>query len=235
MSNPEDLTVSVIVPVYNGAKHLPDTLASVLTQTLPPCEILAVDDGSTDESAAVIRQMAATSTIPIRYSYQTNQGPGAARNTGVGLASGRLLAFLDQDDLWLPEKLARQVAKLHESQEAGYSITQYQLLLDPGMAPPPWIRPARFQGPQAGFIPSCLVVRADALARIGPFDPTLQIGNDTDWFVRASEASIAIAIVPEVLVLHRVHAGNQLRDIKTCHADALRVAHKALMRKRTLI
>jgi glycosyltransferase involved in cell wall biosynthesis len=235
MFEPEELPVSVVIPVYNGAKHLRDTLASVLTQTLPPCEILTVDDGSTDPSAEVIRQIAEMSAIPIHYCYQANQGPGAARNTGVEMASGRLIAFLDQDDLWLPEKLARQVSELRHSQDAGYSITQYQLLLDPGMGSPPWIRSARYQGSQAGFIPSCLVVRTDTLACIGLFDPALRIGNDTDWFVRANDLSIAIASVPEVLVLHRVHPGNQLRDIETSNNDVLQAVHKALIRKRSLM
>ena len=230
MSPREDFAVSVIIPVYNGAIHLQDTLASALAQSYPPCEILVVDDGSTDESAAVIQHMAATSIIPIRYSHQANQGPGAARNAGIARASGGLIALLDQDDLWLPEKLARQVSALRQSQDAGYAITHYQLFMNPDMVPPPWIRSARFQGPQAGFIPSCLVVRADTFARIGSFDPALRIGNDTDWFVRAHEAPIAMASVPEVLVMHRVHANNQLRDIEASNRDVLRVVRKALAR-----
>jgi glycosyltransferase involved in cell wall biosynthesis len=97
-------TISAIIPCYNGAKFLRSTLDSVLAQTMPACEILVVDDGSTDESAAI----AASCGPPVRLIRQPNQGESVARNRGIDEARGDWAAFLDADDLWLPEKLAEQ-------------------------------------------------------------------------------------------------------------------------------
>ena len=100
--------VSCILPVYNGAAHLRDALESVLAQQYAPIEIVAVDDGSTDESPAIL----AACGSRVRVIRQPNGGPAAARNAGIHAARGELIAFLDQDDRWHPRKLARQVAHL---------------------------------------------------------------------------------------------------------------------------
>jgi glycosyltransferase involved in cell wall biosynthesis len=100
-------TVSVVIPCYNGARFLRDTVGSVLAQTLPPLEVIVVDDGSTDDSAAVAESFGS----PVRVIRQPNRGESVARNRGIAEARGDWVAFLDADDLWLPEKLAEQ-AKL---------------------------------------------------------------------------------------------------------------------------
>ncbi|NCC37254.1 MAG: glycosyltransferase family 2 protein, partial [Chloroflexia bacterium] len=97
MSSP---TISVIIPVYNGERFLAEAIQSVLDQTLPPDEIIVVDDGSTDGSAAVVDRLASTSSLPMRYVYQQNQGPAAVRNHGVQVALGAYIAFLNADDIW---------------------------------------------------------------------------------------------------------------------------------------
>lgn len=101
-------TVSVIIPVYNGAAFVREAVQSVVQQTMPPEEILLVNDGSTDDSAEVLRDLAAKHPT-VRVLEQANQGQAAATNTGAAQAKGTLLALLDQDDRWLPEKLAKQV------------------------------------------------------------------------------------------------------------------------------
>jgi glycosyltransferase involved in cell wall biosynthesis len=107
---PHDATISVVIPCYNGARYLPETLASVLRQTLPPHEVIVVDDGSTDDSAAV----AASFGPPVRVLRQPNQGESVARNRGIDEARGNWIAFIDADDLWDPSKLERQVDGLPE-------------------------------------------------------------------------------------------------------------------------
>jgi glycosyltransferase involved in cell wall biosynthesis len=101
-------TVSVIIPVYNGAAFVREAVQSVVQQTRPPEEILLVNDGSTDESAQVLQEIAAQNPS-VRVIEQQNQGQAAATNTGAAQAKGTLLALLDQDDRWLPEKLAKQI------------------------------------------------------------------------------------------------------------------------------
>jgi glycosyltransferase involved in cell wall biosynthesis len=102
--------ISCIVPVYNGERYLGETLDSIFAQTYQPLEIIVVDDGSTDGTATV----AASYGQRVRYLCQTNQGKAAARNRGFGAAQSEFIAFIDADDLWHPEKLTRQITRLHE-------------------------------------------------------------------------------------------------------------------------
>ena len=226
------MDVSVIIPMYNGARFISEAIESVLSQTYRPGELIVVDDGSVDESAAVVHEIAETATLPIRYTYQPNRGAGAARNRGIEMAAGSLIAFLDQDDVWSPDKLAHQTALLHQNPEAGYATACVEFFLEPGITPPAWVRPERLQGPQPSFLPSCLVVRKATFARIGCFDPALRISNDTDWVARAKEAGVIPVVAQAALVRHRIHAGNHSRFVEDVHQDLRSVVRKALLRKR---
>ena len=97
--------VSVVIPTFNGARFLAQTIESVLAQTYPRLEVLVVDDGSTDETPAI----AASYAPRVSYLHQANAGTAAARNTGITQASGAFIALLDHDDLWEPRKLERQL------------------------------------------------------------------------------------------------------------------------------
>lgn len=112
-------TISVIIPVYNGERFLAAAIRSVLEQTLPPDEIIVVDDGSTDGSAAIVAELASLSPLPIRYVYQENQGSAAARNCALTVATGAMIAFMDADDLWLPDKTRQQMTVLAAHPTAG--------------------------------------------------------------------------------------------------------------------
>ena len=113
--------ISIVTPVYNAARWLPETLASVRAQTLTDWEHILVDDGSSDDSVAIVEAAAradssadsslhSIAAARIRLlRMERNQGPSMARNLGIDAARGRFIAFLDADDLWLPEKLARSV------------------------------------------------------------------------------------------------------------------------------
>ncbi len=115
--------MSVIIPTYNRGRWLPATVASVLAQTLPALEILIIDDGSTDDTAAVCAGFA----DPVRYIRQDNAGVGSARNRGAAEARGEWLAFLDSDDLWTPDKLEVQLAALAAT-GARTSITGFEFV-----------------------------------------------------------------------------------------------------------
>jgi glycosyltransferase involved in cell wall biosynthesis len=109
-----DPLISVIIPVYNGEDFLPETLDSVFAQTYTNIEVIAVDDGSTDNSAEIIKRYPAARYIP-----QKNGGVGKARNTGMKFSCGDYISFLDQDDLWLPDKLKIQMEIASRNQESG--------------------------------------------------------------------------------------------------------------------
>ena len=113
------MRVSVVIPTYNRADLIGRTIASVLAQSLPPDEVIVVDDGSTDDTEAVV----ATFGPRVRYVRQDNAGVSVARNRGAGLAGGRWIAFMDSDDLWSPRKLELQLGVMERVSEARWSIT----------------------------------------------------------------------------------------------------------------
>ena len=110
--------VSCIVPVYNGERYLREALDSILAQTYRPLEIIVADDGSADGTAGVV----ATFGDQVRYVRQHNQGPSSARNLGIRVPTGDFIAFLDADDLWHPEKLARQIARFQTRLNSIYAL-----------------------------------------------------------------------------------------------------------------
>src|SRR5689334_21096641 len=113
-SDPREQTISVVVPAYNAARTLPATAASIRAQTLQPLEVIVVDDGSADDTVAVAHALG----LPgLRVVSQANAGHAAARNTGVAEARGRYVAFVDADDLWLPDKLALHLAEIERHPE----------------------------------------------------------------------------------------------------------------------
>jgi glycosyltransferase involved in cell wall biosynthesis len=219
--------ISLIIPIYNGAQHLPAALASARAQTRPPDEIIVVDDGSTDDSAALARAQP-----DVRLLTQANAGPGAARNAGLAAAQGGLLAFLDQDDEWLPEKLARQLDCLQAHPEVMYVLCHQHWYLEPGQPPPAWVRPERLEASQTGFAPSTLLARRAVFAQVGLFDPALRLASDMDWFFRANDLGVPMQHLPETLVRRRIHASNQSATTEAYQAEIAAVARASIRRKR---
>lgn len=205
------MRVSVVIPVRNGAAFLAEALQSVQGQTRPADEIVVVDDGSTDDSAAIAE--ACDGVLVLR---QAQAGPAAARNAGVAATSGELIAFLDADDTWMPDKLALQVRELEAQPEVGGVLVAQRLLLTPGVPPPYWaIRADGTLNERAvtgTAPPSTLLVRRAAWDLVGPMDPTMKVGEDTDWLLRAAELGVRIERMDAVLLNRRIHSGNLTRD-----------------------
>jgi len=220
--------VSVVVPVHDGERHLADALGSVTGQTHGDLEVIVVDDGSTDHSAAV----AAGFGPPVRVVVQARAGPGAARNAGVAHARGSLLAFIDADDVWEPDKLAAQVAVVQDDDDVdmvfGYGVEFVTPELDPVAA-------ARLQprDPMPAYLPSALLVRARSFHRTGPFATDLVVGEWVDWYARAQEHGLRHAVVPQLVVRRRLHGANQGIAERAHRGQYLHVLKAALDRRRT--
>ena len=198
-------TISCIVPVYNSEAYLGQALDSILGQTLPPGEIIVIDDGSTDATAAV----AAKYARHVSYIHQENRGPAGARNAGLRVAGGEFLTFLDADDTWHPEKLERQMNALQADPGAGNCITHVQNFWIEALSQErqrleghPFTRPA------PGYVCQALLARRGGFDQVGVFDQTLRIGEDTDWFTRVQGAGIRKIVLPDVLVNRRIHGKN---------------------------
>lgn len=218
--------VSVIVPVHNGKKYLRFALQSVLAQTYRPLEVIIVDDGSTDGSAAVAQSFA-----DIRYLSQPQQGVAVARNRGLSEAAGDCAAFLDQDDLWTPEKLTVQMAFLAAHPDISYSVAHVRHFLEPGTTMPSWLKPELLAEDFPGFFLGNLVTRMAAFAQIGTFDPLYQMGSDSDWFARAKDVGLPMIVHPEALLLKRVHGENHSFETQRSSREILRLLKASIDRR----
>jgi glycosyltransferase involved in cell wall biosynthesis len=200
--------ISCIVPVFNGEKYLSEALESILKQTYGPIEIIVVDDGSTDGTGAV----AARYGKRIRYLKQPNAGEAAARNRGLSMAQGEFVALLDADDLWHPEKIARQIVECQEKPEIDFCFTAFQNFWIPELA----AEAQRYQGsslsqPQFAWSTSTLLARRSVFAQFGRFvdDGSLTAGSESMiWFLRAHEDGAVTAVLPEVMMYRRIHTAN---------------------------
>lgn len=219
--------VSVVVPVFDGARFLAEAVESVRAQTYAPVEILVVDDGSTDGTAEVAGRLPG-----IRYAWQEHAGIGAARNRGVVMARGEVLAFLDADDVWLPDKLARQMAILREAPDVDIVFGHVEEFVDhaPGVEGDgrhgPAARPAR------GVIPSAMAVRRESFDRVGPFETHWRVGEFASWLLRAGEAGLAIRVPPDVVARRRIHGDNHGIRQREALQDYARIIKQSLDRRR---
>ncbi|MGA7307004.1 MAG: glycosyltransferase [Rhodothermales bacterium] len=210
--------VSCVVPVFNGERYLAESLDSILGQTYRPIEVIVVDDGSTDGTADVI----AGYDGQVRSVWQSNAGPAAAINHGIRIATGDLVACLAADDLWQKEKLTRQVEQFEANGTLDACVTHIQNFWVPEMnEEAERFKNHRIAEAMPGYLCVTMLARAEVFRTVGLFDETLQHGNDLDWFMRAREKNIAIALLPDVLVHRRLHDGNRSRHLASNSRDTI--------------
>lgn len=223
--------VSAIIPTYNYGHFVTAAVDSALAQTYADIEILVVDDGSTDDT----RRRLAPYESQIRYIHQPNAGLPAARNTGIRLARGELLAFLDADDLWHPQKTAIQVAYLAAHPETGLVAAADT----GGRAPPPWPLLPESAGVSAKpvsaedlilrsrFGPCGVIVRRACLDQVGGFDEELRSAEDRDMWIRVARVfPVAQLLAP--LWWYRLHDSSMSRAARRMEVNEMRVLRRAL-------
>jgi glycosyltransferase involved in cell wall biosynthesis len=199
-------SISAVIPAYNHAHFIAFALDSILAQTRPPDEIFVIDDGSTDNTAAVVEQYGSR----VKYVRQRNAGVGAARNLGVRLTSGDWIAFIDADDGWLPEKLSRQVEMLDARPEAVLVHTGSTIMeVDGRMIPLPLNLSGEKHWPLMRFMNpitmSSVMVSRRAYVDVGGFNERLTSCEDWDLWVRMHSPGRFVA-VPEPLTIYRATA-----------------------------
>lgn len=219
--------VSVIICVYNGERFLAEALDSVFAQDYRPIEVIVVDDGSEDRSAGIARSYEGVTVVS-----QPNLGLAAARNTGIAAATGELITFLDADDLMLPTKLSRQVGYLEDHPKVGFVLCRQKLVPVSGSKLPSWARPDPIFGDPGGVPPASGVVRRAALVAAGNFDASLRTGDGMEWLGRLREADVVIDVLPEVLLLRRVHEKNLTHDQRSLTETLFRTLRARAVRAR---
>ncbi|MEX2175667.1 MAG: glycosyltransferase family A protein [Pirellulaceae bacterium] len=221
------MRISVIIPTYNSAPLVVEAVESVLAQTRPAAEVIVVDDGSTDDTEARL----APFRDRIQYVRQPNGRVAAARNTGLRLATGELIGFLDADDAWHPSKLERQVAALESRPDVGLLATgltawpgPFAMLADPSAARinPVSLAEMLLFNPLAT---SSIVVRRSIALRAGPFDTELFGPEDYDLWLRCAQLG-QVAVLDEPLTGYRDTAGSLGKQADTMRRGLLRIHAK---------
>ncbi|MFL5920418.1 MAG: glycosyltransferase family 2 protein [Gaiellaceae bacterium] len=188
--------VSVVMPVYNAEKFLPEALESVLAQDYAPFEVIVIDDGSTDGTAQVVERYPEVTCI-----RQENAGASAARNTGIAAATGEWVANVDGDD-WVPStKLTVQMGYVQQHPEV-VCVLGRQEWIDP----PPWLVRDPVYGELDGIPLNSMVARRDVLLELGGHDDAF--GGDLDVLVKMRENGYEYAVIPEIVVFRRYHGEN---------------------------
>ena len=207
--------VSVVIPTYNHSQYILATLDSVFAQTYPDYEIIVINDGSPDDTARALEPLVEQNKI--QYLEQENQGQAAARNRGLALARGEFIAFLDDDDLWPPDKLEWQVEMLQDSDDVAVAGGSVHYIDDLGR----YVMQEPLREPQvtlehlfcgSPFVsPGQTLIRASHLRQIGGLNPALWGVDDYDlWFRILKHGKITIS--PKVSLYYRTHAANASKN-----------------------
>ena len=207
-----NLKVSVIIPTYNYARFIEQAIESVLAQTHPNIEIIVVDDGSTDHTEEVLAKFG----DKIKSIKQQNKGVGAARNNGVKVSDGAFVAFLDADDIWLPNKIERQLQVFQNDEEVGLvsvGMREFDkegktisLYLDGKNG---WCAEKLLVLSPMNVSGSAITLRRNAFERVGGFDEMKELHPSEDWeFCYRVAREFKFHFIPELLVDYRNHGNN---------------------------
>jgi glycosyltransferase involved in cell wall biosynthesis len=220
--------VSVVIPTYNAARYLTEAVVSVLSQSFRDIEVIVVDDGSTDDTAAVVSRFGP----PVRYMRQQNRGVAEARNRGIEQSRGRYVAFLDADDTWLPNKIDRQITSLVEAGDQRACYSAYAIC-DARLQPLALQRSVRrgltledlmLRGNVVGS-GSVVVCDRSLFSIVGGFDLNLSQCADWDMWIRLATLT-EFLYLDEPLVNYRQHSSNMSRRPELLERDTLHVLEK---------
>lgn len=221
--------VSVIIPVYNGEKYLAEAIESVLAQTQKPDEMIVVDSESQDNTEKIAR-----SYRQVYYIRDSGRGLANARNMGIDVCQGELIAFLDHDDRWTPNKLKVQIDHLINNPKIQYVNALVKLFLEPGCNLRPGYTRKSLNRVMVGRTPGTLVARKSLFDRIGRFSTDFVIGCDVEWFTRAKDNNIPMAIIPDVLLYKRLHNTNLSGNVQVNRQELFTIVKQSIMHHRKI-
>lgn len=222
-----DPLVSVIIVVKNGERYLARAIESVLAQTYELYEIIVVDGRSTDNTEKIAKFYP-----QVRYILQADNGIANAYNAGIDAAKGELIAFLSHDDTWTPNILSTQVNYLIEHPDIQYTVAKVKFILEEGHTIPPGFRPELLEGDHTGFIMETLVARKSLFEAIGKFNPEYSVAEDVEWFSRAKDNNVPVAVMSEVLLHKHIHNTNLSLNSSVNNQNLLKILRDSIERKR---
>jgi glycosyltransferase involved in cell wall biosynthesis len=222
-----NLLVSVIIPTYNRVQYICEAIDSVLAQTYNNTEVIVVDDGSTDNTRDIIQQY----DSKVKYIFQNNAGPSAARNNGIKQSSGELIAFLDSDDIWLAEKLELQIELMRQSQYIGLVSCGIYIIDASGKIISDPVIKGNYKN-RKSFVKelmvhniigggSAILIKKECLNRIGLFNEDLWVGEDWNMWLRIAK-NYEVKFVEKPLVKYRIHGNNLHKNLAKIKVDGKR-------------
>ena len=222
--------VSVVVPCYNGTKFIDDAIWSIRKQTYTAVEVVAINDGSTDDSRHLLEQHAKDDER-VHVFHQPNRGLSAARNAGIGQAHGEYICFLDADDVMLPDKLEKQVGFLSEN--PGVDLVYSDYFIGDRELHPVGLVAVRIPGTDLTeayacknwFAPMAPLVRADLIRKVGEFDVNLRASEDWDYWIRCAQTG-KFGYLPGVVAVYRHHDAEMHRDYQRMFRSGKQVIEK---------
>lgn len=221
--------VSVIIAAYNAEAYIAEAVASVLGQTVPPDELIVIDDGSADGTRNLLGQFGDRITMLTH----DNSGQAVAVNKALATAQGDLIGFCDADDLWTPRKLELQLALLDHQSDVEAVFGKVEQFVNPDV---PDAQRERFKPAVAimpGELKQCMLIRRAALDRTGPFDESLPATFFIAWLGRAKQNGLISAHVDDIVVRRRLHLGNGGRtNTDAQNRETLLALRKAIKARR---
>lgn len=227
MSGREAELISVLIPTFNAAKYLAETLESVLAQDWPALEVIVCDDGSEDDSVAVARR----ADPKIVVAPGPHRGLAATRNRAIALARGQWLLHLDADDLLEPGAIATLAREFLP--EYDLVVGRLKAFISPDLPSEVAARFAVPAEPQSGHLPGTTLTRRAVFETFGLLDEDYTIGADLAWFAKARDMGAAIHHIDDIVLRRRIHGNNQsLSGRNEWSASVLRTVRDAMRRKR---
>ena len=222
------MRLSVCIPAYQAARYLGEAIDSVLAQVDDDTEVVMVDDGSTDGTAAV----AASYRGRIRVLRQAHGGIGAAFNAAVTASSGELLAAIDADDLWVPGKTQAQLRALIADPSLDGVFGHAFEFVSPDVAAELRRRWRWSASPVPARLRGAMMLRRSAWDRVGPLPTDLRVGEFVAWYARAVDAGLRMQVLPQVVLARRIHGQNTVLQATEAPGDYLRLVKVTLDRRR---
>lgn len=220
--------IGVAMPARDAGRYIGQAIESILGQSLPPTEVVVVDDGSADDTAAIAESFGA----PVRLLRQPATGPAAARNRAIAALSGELVALLDADDLWPPDSLARRHAALAADPAADICFGAMVQFISPELPQEEKRRLVVDDRPQPGWTSSAMLCRRSVFDRFGLLPEHRRAGDFLEWLLAARAGGARIVTIDEVVLRRRLHLSNLTRREPEANADYVAIVRAELARKR---
>lgn len=224
-------SVTVAIPLYRGGDRVQRAIESVLAQQGWDLHVIVVDDGSDDESGAVVARLASADPRITLVSFDQNQGVAAARNAAIDRRRDPLLAMLDQDDRWTADRLDRGWVELESDDRLGFVVGHQEYELE-GTERPDWVRERWLDGPQTGYQFGTWLAWRSTWELVGALDESLRSGtDDVDWFARAKDLEVPHVMVDEVIQIRTMHGENASQRTETSTRELATLLRRSMARR----